>query len=275
MSLGHYQPKLTRQPIRPSINWSDPITEGLVGLIWGGPGGARDLVYQPYSLIPTEITIGPGAAGMASRKPTFAYGGWATARLGYGQWALANAPLTLAVFADYVTPGTSRWLGGVYCGTGGYSVGVKYSGLRYNAAAITIGGVNRSVEAAAASTGPCVYAMTATSTRLAGYDKGKLYQATTYTGTAAITYDATLARLIFGGHGDSVGPLGDYYWQALWARELTAAENLRLAQEPWCLFVPKRIWVPQASASGIPVLSAPSYANLTATTVTPRVTITF
>ena len=63
---------------------------------------------------------------------------------------------------------------------------------------------------------------------------------------------------------------------ANWARALSDAEAVELTRNPWQLFAPRtqRIWAP-AVASGIPTLSAATLINITSTTATPRVTLTF
>lgn len=272
MAFQLYRPTRRRQPLHPRINWDDPINEGLIGFIWGGMGGPRDLVSQPYAWLTTEIAVTACAAGMASQKRTFGYGGYYTARNDLGQWKLSDVPLTLAVFADYVTPGVTLNLGGVMGGTGGYWVGPKYSGLRYSSASIRVGGVSRVIEAANAPTGPNVYAMSASSDRLSGYDNGKRYNEVTFSGGSAINYDATFPRLQFGGSGDSNGPLGDYYWQALWNRILTPEEHLRLAQFPYCQLEEQWFPIPMTAAPAA-LLGGATVTDLTSSSFRPRVNI--
>ena len=49
-----------------------------------------------------------------------------------------------------------------------------------------------------------------------------------------------------------------------------------LSANPWQLFAPRRIWVPQTAISGLPTLSLPTYTpgSLTASGFRPRVTAT-
>ena len=58
------------------------------------------------------------------------------------------------------------------------------------------------------------------------------------------------------------------------ARRLSAAEILGLGSNPWQLLEPQRIWFPVSSGPSTPVLSAPTVISITATSATPRVTIT-
>lgn len=49
-----------------------------------------------------------------------------------------------------------------------------------------------------------------------------------------------------------------------------------LLDNPWQVIAPQQIWVPRATvAAGVPTLSLPTAFNITGTTATPRVTVTF
>jgi hypothetical protein len=65
--------------------------------------------------------------------------------------------------------------------------------------------------------------------------------------------------------------------QLIWDRALSVSEYQALYDNPWQLFAPRRIIIPSAAAAaGIYTLSNATYApgSLTATAVTPRVTVT-
>jgi hypothetical protein len=59
-------------------------------------------------------------------------------------------------------------------------------------------------------------------------------------------------------------------------RAISLQEHVELSRNPWQLFEPRRIWVPQAAAAGLPTLSASTYkpGTLTSTGWTPRITAT-
>lgn len=67
---------------------------------------------------------------------------------------------------------------------------------------------------------------------------------------------------------------GAIFLAAAWSRVLSSTEMAILYQNPWQLFAPRRIWVPQAAITGLPTLSLPTYTpgSLTATGFRPRVT---
>lgn len=273
MSLIQRSFPLVQQPTVPEINWSDPITDGLIGLIWCDTG--RDLVSQPYPLNSLGMTRVLTPSGVGANKTVTSYG-YYTPRNNYGQWKVASTPITLAVFTDYITPAGTSILAGVSGTPGGYYVGVRY-GVRYNLAGILVGGVTRSVEEADASTGPTVYAMSATDTQLIGYDNGKPYGSLTYSGTSTISYDNTYNSMVCGGSVDNPGATGTYYWSALWTRVLSPDEHLRLAKDPWCLFNGSSVTVPLAdfTVSYYPILSGTSAYNITSTTFSILTNITY
>ncbi len=70
--------------------------------------------------------------------------------------------------------------------------------------------------------------------------------------------------------------VGSFPLLAFWRRALSDGELISLTRNPWQLFapLPRMLWAP-AAATGIPVLSAATVTAITATTATPRVTITF
>lgn len=256
------------QPTTPEINWSDPITAGLVGLIWCGSDGGRDLVTQSYPLNSLGMSRVLTPTGVGSYK-SVGSSGFYSPRANYGQWKIESAPITLAVFADYTTPATTLTMAGIAGGPGGYAIGVRY-GVRYNNAYAWVGGTSRSIEGANSSTGPNVYSMTATDSRIAGYDGGKLYSALTYSGAGTLTYDPTFCSLLCGGSGDNPGPNGTYYWSAAWSRELSPDEHLRLAREPWCLFRPGSTFTVGSAAA---LLGGATAIDLTSSSFRPRVNI--
>lgn len=67
---------------------------------------------------------------------------------------------------------------------------------------------------------------------------------------------------------------GDSFVAFGWSRALSNQEIAEISSNPWQLFEPQRIWVPVSSGPSTPVLSAPTVISITATSATPRVTIT-
>lgn len=120
-----------------------------------------------------------------------------------------------------------------------------------------------------------------------------------------VTYDGAVVKMFFGGwlvtssaasgaltypnaanRGPSVcgfwnypvntGLVGRMMVGALWDRALTGDEVLALSLNPWRLFAPRRIWVPQAGITGLPTLSLATFTpgSITTNGFRPRVTAT-
>lgn len=95
---------------------------------------------------------------------------------------------------------------------------------------------------------------------------------------SVVTTDSNVAAI--GAYWNNDTP--SLYWNgaiflaAAWARVLSDDEMIALYENPWQLFAPRRIWVPQAAIAGLPTLSLPTYTpgSLTATGFRPRVTAT-
>jgi hypothetical protein len=68
-----------------------------------------------------------------------------------------------------------------------------------------------------------------------------------------------------------------YYLGGVWNRCMSPTEVARMSRNISDLvsYEPAQIWMPRAVASGAPTLSSPTMVNITTTTATPRVTVTF
>jgi hypothetical protein len=112
-------------------------------------------------------------------------------------------------------------------------------------------------------------------THKSGEQKMYFNRALVATGTVAET--PALASNAGIGPGDGGSVAGYVYMVAVWNRVLNESEILKLNDNPWQLFAPRRVIIPSAAAAaGIYTLSNATYApgSLTATAVTPRVTVT-
>jgi hypothetical protein len=97
------------------------------------------------------------------------------------------------------------------------------------------------------------------------------------TASAAVAASITGTPLLIASQvGSSYSYQGAHPLVVFWDRYLADAEVTQLHRNPWQLLapLPRRMWAP-AVASGIPTLSAATVTAITATTATPRVTITF
>lgn len=254
MPLAHYLPRQKRQPLRPGVNWLDPITDGLVGLLWVGNGAAAELVCPSYAVGSAGVTYSvssrgiPGVAGSGGNKGVY------SPRKDFAGWNLSDAPLTLAQYGVHTTPGSSRPFAGVYGSSDGFGFWDFY-GTRDRVCRAYIGGSARDATGGTWSTSVSVKAFSASSSAIDGYENGVRFGGSTYSTSSTIGYDPTFTRLYLGGSPDASGTSGEYYWMALWRRLLSPTEHYRLGTEPWCLFLPQTIWLPWSAATGIPALS--------------------
>lgn len=239
------------QPRAPRVNWRDPITRGLVGLVWMGPGGPRDLVAQPFALATTAVSLAARRHGIASVVTVPSSSGVYSPRNDYGQWKPADAPLTFLAFFDYVTPLSSRPIVGNSSSNLGFAIWDLY-GSRDRLCRIRLGTSVRDASGGQWASGVAVRGMSVTRTAIDGYEGGVRYGGSTYAAATGITYDETYARLYMLGSPDNSSVAGEAYWMAIWARGLSPAEHARIGRNPWCWAEPLRMWVPSAGGVAIP-----------------------
>ena len=90
-------------------------------------------------------------------------------------------------------------------------------------------------------------------------------------------YSSFHGRGVFFGGDVNSAATGPSFLGLLWAnRVLTADEVREVSVNPWQLFAPRQIWVPQsAGGPSMPTLSLPTVTAIGATQATPRVTLTY
>ncbi len=102
--------------------------------------------------------------------------------------------------------------------------------------------------------------------RQRAYWNGRLWHSNTLTGGFTLP-----ANLLFFERGNE----RMVYLGAAWDRALNDEEAASVSLNPWQLLEPRRIWVPQSAASGLPTLSAATLVNAGGNTYQPRVTYTY
>lgn len=254
MPLARYQAKWKRQPPTPRIDWSDPITDGLVGLLWTGSNGARDLVDPRLAFTQTS-PFAPRQDGLATSTNGAGIGVYTpriTTTGALGRWRITNAPITFAHYGELGACAATRTPVGCGASGIGYFLYSLYA-TNYRGSTGNIGGSARTVSGSVAWTAgrPTVKAATFTSTRAEVWDDGLNTNSTTYADTGStIGYDASFSRLFTLGNPELAEVLASYtHWQAVWNRLLSPAEHQRLARDPWCWCVPQNVWVPLSSGT--------------------------
>ena len=266
MSLARYQAPWKRQPPAPKVNWADPITDGLVGLIWSGNGYYRELVCPGYVLGVAGVTYEPRKDGIASIVATGGNKGVYSPRKDYNGWNIANAPLTLLAYTNHTSTASSRPFAGVYGSGDGYAIW-EFFGTRSRACRAYVGGAARDATGGVWSSSLTVKGFSVSTTAIDGYEAGVRFGGSTYSTTSAISYDPTFTRAYLSGSPDASGTAGEYYWMAVWNRVLTPLEHLRIGLDPWCWCAPRSIWVPVSAGSDVSLaLSGASAATAAGTT---------
>ncbi len=105
------------------------------------------------------------------------------------------------------------------------------------------------------------------------WQDGRLVASASGTG-GAVSWNATLFRLGARAIGGSFTFDGRILLAAVIDSQRSAESPADISTNPWQLFEPRRVWIPQSAPSSIPVLSAATVFDITATSARPRVTIT-
>lgn len=261
----------TQSPIGPMVvDWGNPITQGLVSLVPGA--GMRDVVSGAPSAINT--TTGP-RANVSGVSAVYAGSQYAQATIKTGAFAGAK---TLLVFGLVDAGGANRILVGVANSGSATSVAEIYwigSGsnqISYVEVGAGASSGNTTATETAVSVGQPFVAVARTiasnnrtlAVRTSGGGVG------TATNTTSATQATNVNALMLGVERYN-GALaayhnGDIYLAACWSRALSDSEVTSLAGNPWQLFAPRRIWVPQAA--GAPATFNPAWARNRNTIIT-------
>lgn len=257
-------------------------------MLWSGGGRPQDLVsrnrYWPVSTTVRKVTT----KGVASEMDANYHGinsqrSQADAATPSGVplgWRPSALPMTLMAYAAITASPSSSDVVFGSAGGGGYSC-IDYAGAHQWSWVVIVDGVSYVVyQGSTYSYGPSVHGLTATPALLTGWTGGVAYPSGgSAPGTGVIGYEANYNRVVnlVSQEANTTGQRGYGYWMAIWNRALSSAECKFLAKNPWCLFAPDVPDGYELNAAGVlvPTLSSPSAFNITSSTATPRVTVTF
>lgn len=223
----------------PIINWANPITQGLVGLVWMGAGKYKDIVTG-IDASQTNVTQDNRASGKTAVVSSAGTNGVYYARITSGYptsnpaWQLSGS-LTCLAYGNHVTPASTNVIFGTSGGGGdGYTIGDQF-GARTRSLGVFAGGSLVSISSGTWSNKDAVKGITWNGATLTGYDDGIDFA--TASGSGNITYGATFTRTRYLGSADHSAPAGNGYWMGLWNRPLSKNEVRSLNEKPFQMFL--------------------------------------
>ncbi|MES2323281.1 MAG: hypothetical protein V4633_13535 [Pseudomonadota bacterium] len=226
----------TRQPAGiPRIDWSNPITKGLVSLVYVCEGKAIDLVRPDIVFTITGVSRSSGRKGTGHRLTALGANGIEGPRGNYGK---ANIQFPISHFLVGETANTDNAvMAGCGNGTnGGYAIGGFSLGriIRFYT-----GTAQFITDSGAWNNARGVFGFVADGANASIWDGGKKIKTATMTGT--ITYDNSFGhRQIFGDNQDGGnGATGFAQFDAVWNRVLSDGEANSFGINPWQVFAPE------------------------------------
>lgn len=284
MPLARYKAEWSRQPPAPRVDWSNPLAKDLVFLAPLGPGSFRDIVGQ-QTLSPTGLSQYESTAN--GRYPLFGASNYldvpnnirtsGTDAITFAWTQDPRNPSAASAVLDWKPASGATYSFAIYLHQSNYLYYFT-AGPRFAAAAswsadagpLTDGRLDKYVLICYA--GVAQVPTSATDGFYDLYRNGAPVVRGNNTSYGASTAAVFRIGALGGGSDPFEGLLGNFH---IWQRALSAAEAAEWSTNEFDLLQKRPIWVPESAVSTTPVLSAPSYFNLTATTVNPRVTITF
>ena len=236
------------------IDWANPITAGLLIAVMPSTGinhvTGRQLARLPsYAQTTDSHGVVTSAGGLGFPEP-------ANAAADGAQFDLST--LTALVYARQATAQNvaEAFFRGQGSGTpNGWGVGLH--GGSFNGAYAVFGGTLMQPAGQIAATNlPTVAMLTASATSgLALYCNGRLQQTAAFSAPSYGFSVGNYRRVIIGSMlGNTQATTNRPALGLLWNRVLSADEARLIAADPWQVFEPRRIWVPQAGITGAPSL---------------------
>jgi len=229
----------------PRINWSNPLTKGLVSLVHVGSGNGIDLVSPQIQFTVSGVTRSAAKMGSGFRLAAAGANGVEGPR---GQYGKANIQFPLTMIHVGETANTDNAiLSGVGNGTnGGFAIGGFSLGRIVR---IYTGSAQFVTDSGAWNNARGVFGFTGDGTNVNLWDGGKKIKTQALSGT--IQFDNSFGhRQIFGDNQDGgSGATGFCQFDAVWNRVLTDAEMTALALNPQQLLMPDPLVFPLESGA--------------------------
>lgn len=263
----------TRQPFSGRVNLGCPLVEGLAFLVNGADPTLRDLVS---GIIPTlssaSAAINTSSTCLGLNRSTS--GGWHN----YGRTRADEIAVGSVLFIAHDVERVPFFGSGENSLGNGFEIALDNSA--YGTNSFYLSGNNAFIADAGFNAleswqRPQVAFFTWDGVNTIAYSRGRVAKTTSTAYTATLNTNR-ITRLATRRALSTDDSLTKRTLIAAWNRPLRPAEIQALTENPWQLFEPRRIWVPQSAAAGLPALSASTYkpGTLTSTGWTPRITAT-
>lgn len=272
--MSFYSPRRVRQPQSAArIDWQNPLSAGLRML--ATPALLHSI--EVANSTPTAVvdTLGGDALGVSAFQLS---GSGVNHHLVNYAAPLTNFPLTFLAICRRFTRPADTGLVSIGAGTQRHLLYVNQDAVAmFSGAGATTAQAVSSSSALGTTAGPAVWI----AGRVHSASSRDVWRNGALAGTNTSAINTTASdTLAVGAYWDNNVPSlyfnGAIFLAAAWDRALSDYELSSLYQNPWQLFAPRRIWVPQAAITGLPTLSLPTYVpgSLTASGFRPRVTAT-
>jgi hypothetical protein len=224
--------RYSQPPAGVQIDWSNPLTRGLVSVLWCGNGHPFDLLAKDApGITGAALQATPKGVGrvIATAGSNGVYGARNNGSANSFQHAKITAlPLSFFLVGEIGTAAGSSPVAGYTSGNNGY---LLYAAYGSRGRRVYCGGA--SVESGVWSAGQGVFGLVANGSTLVGYDNGAAFASGAL--SANPSYD-TFSRYGAFGNPDSTSPNGSVLLMPLWARALSAAEVKSFSNNPWQIF---------------------------------------
>ena len=263
----------TRQPqVAVGVNWSNPLTRGLVSAAWRD----RNIVNGATLADSGSKTYEPALSGIAE-----VYDGAVTGRSETVSGIDTSNGLSIHVIVYPTNIAQTNTFAGFGSTSATHYAALDLSGTETNdpIRVLQTGGTFGCTYYASPPTNQwnAYTAVFNSGTNNVLYRDGVLLTPSSTVGSASANFP-TISRIDHGQISLNTGPanrlIGKLLLRLHWNRRLTAGEARMLADNPWQLFAPQQIIIPTPAAAVVPTLSASTYVpgSMTSTGWRPQIT---
>ena len=240
MPLALLRRQCLNQPNGDGIDWSNPLTAGLVGLLDAASGTDR-VTGGKYNLVGRNVSKSGGGYGTTAGTPTS--NGMYSNRIDTDpntNWRPVSPIMTLAVAFDYYGHGSGASLLSAGFGAGGNCFAIYTNFSDGTLVALISDGTSHVNYGAAGNLvigSSNVAVMTYDGVNLRSFLNGKQIASSAQTIGNLTAYNASFTRTCLIGAPGVIGAAANGHLGGLWNRALSDAEIKTLSANPWQVFL--------------------------------------